>query len=222
MHESAKKTALYDKHVQAGGKMVEFAGYMMPASYTGIIDEVHAVRKAIGMFDVSHMGEFTVRGPGSFAFLQNLTTNDVGKLYDGRAQYTLMCRPGGGIVDDLLVYRYGEEDYMMVVNASNKDKDFAWAQANLTDGVELVDKTEAISLLAIQGPKAVGLVQSLADRDITDTKYYCFTTGNVAGAPATISRTGYTGEDGFELYIANEYAPAVWDAVVKGGTPLGL
>jgi aminomethyltransferase len=222
MDEELKRTALYSKHVAARAKLVAFAGWEMPAYYEGIIAEVRAVRTRVGMFDVSHMGEFILRGARSGEFLQRLTTNDVGKMYDGRAQYTLMLHPDGGVVDDLLIYRYSEDHYMMVVNAANKDKDYAWARANLLPDVDLQDQTMDITLIAVQGPRAVDIIAGLAGDDVRELKYYTFAPGRVAGRPGTISRTGYTGEDGYELYVANKDAETVWDAVAAAGAEHGL
>ncbi len=223
-----KNTAFCDKHVQMGGKMVEFAGFNMPVQYQGIIAEHKTVRTAVGVFDVSHMGEFEVRGADALAFVQKMTVNDVSKLFEGRIQYSAMCYEDGGIVDDLLVYHCG--DYVqLVVNAANLDKDFAWLQEHLTGDVKLIDKSDETSLLAIQGPRALDTMRKIVDVDIEDLPYYHFRFGKVAGVDALISRTGYTGELGFEVYFTSDKAVGekVWDAVFEAGAefdiaPIGL
>ena len=219
-----RRTPLYDEHVALGGKMVPFAGYELPVQYTaGITAEHNAVRNEVGLFDVSHMGEFIVKGPGALDFVQHLQVNDASRLEVGQAQYSAMCKPDGGIIDDLLVYRY-EDHYMLVVNGARRTEDWAWAsrQAESFD-VELEDRSDAISLLAFQGPKASSLLQPLVDVDLNDIGYYRFAPGTACGATATVSRTGYTGEDGFELYVAGEDATAVWKALVEAGAlPAGL
>lgn len=219
-----QRTALYNKHVAAGAKMVPFAGYDMPVSYTGINAEHEAVRTAVGIFDVSHMGEFIVKGPGALDLIQRLTTNDASKLVSGKVQYSCLPNVNGGIIDDLLVYRMeGEEEYMLVVNASNIDKDFDWISANNTQGVELKNISDKTALLAVQGPKAVAALQKLTDVNLSAIEYYSFVRGTMAGFDnVIISATGYTGAGGFELYIANENAEALWDAVVEAGQEFGL
>ena len=218
-----KRTSLYNKHVAAGAKMVPFAGYEMPVSYTGINAEHEAVRTALGMFDVSHMGEFIVKGPGSLELIQRLTSNDASKLVDGKVQYSCLPNATGGIIDDLLVYRMSEEEYMLVVNASNIDKDFDWIAANNTGGVELKNISDKTALLAVQGPKATAALQKLTDVDLSSIEYYSFVRGTMAGFEnVIISATGYTGAGGFELYIKNENAEALWDAVVEAGQEFGI
>ncbi len=216
-----KKTALYDRHIALGGKVVPFAGYLMPIQYSGIIDEHNTVRQAVGMFDVSHMGEFVVRGKDAEKFLNHMTTNNVAKLAPGEIQYSSMLYDDGGIVDDLLVYRF-EDHYMTVVNASNLDKDFNWLKDHLEGDVTLENKSDDYSLLAIQGPKAIELVAKLADVPVADTEYYHFRLGTVIGIDTIISRTGYTGEVGFELYIKNADALKLWDAVMEAGAEHGI
>ncbi|GIV61837.1 MAG: aminomethyltransferase [Rhodothermaceae bacterium] len=225
--ETLKKTPLDDRHRQLGARMVPFAGFEMPLQYTGIIDEHMAVRRAAGLFDVSHMGEIYVRGPQAFAFVQHLVTNDVARLTDGRAQYTVMCRPDGGIVDDLLVYRLAEDTYMLVVNAANIDSDFAWMQANNPMGATLENASDDVALLALQGPRAFEIAQLLTRAvTIAEIPFYHFVqlpAGALAGCgPVLLSHTGYTGEPGLELYVRPEDAPRLWDALLDAGTPLGL
>lgn len=218
-----KRTSLYNKHVAAGAKMVPFAGYEMPVSYTGINAEHEAVRTALGMFDVSHMGEFIVKGAGALELIQRLTSNDASKLVDGKVQYSCLPNATGGIIDDLLVYRMSEEEYMLVVNASNIDKDFDWIAANNTGGVELKNISDKTALLAVQGPKATAALQKLTDVDLSSIEYYSFVRGTMAGFEnVIISATGYTGAGGFELYIKNENAEALWDAVVEAGQEFGI
>ena len=216
-----KKTTLYDAHVQAGGKLVEFAGYYMPVQYRGIIDEHRKVRASVGLFDVSHMGEFIFRGPRALAFLQKMTINDVSKLEIGQAQYTAMCYEDGGIVDDLIVYRFADS-YMMIVNAGNLEKNFAWLQQHLEDGVELENASDAYALLALQGRNAQPILQELTEVPLAEIKFYRFAEGTVAGLPAIISRTGYTGEDGFEIAVAATDAEKLWQALLAAGEPFDI
>ena len=223
--QDLKRTPLYACHVEAGARIVDFAGWEMPVQYTGVIEEHRAVRTAAGLFDVSHMGEVRVRGAGAEAFLQRLTPNDVAKLAPGRAHYSGLLTEGGTYVDDLLIYRLGAEDFLVVVNASNADRDFEWIASRAGGGVEVVNESDRYALLALQGPKALGILTGLASApvDIAGLKYYGFAEGAVAGVPALISRTGYTGEDGFELYLPPEDAPEVWRRLVEAGAvPAGL
>jgi aminomethyltransferase len=223
---SLKRTPLHAVHVSAGAKMVPFGGWDMPVQYTGIIEEHRCVRSAVGLFDISHMGEFEVRGAGALAAVQGLTTNDASALAVDQVQYSVLCYPSGGIVDDLTLYRLADDHYMLVVNASNIDKDWAW----VTDGGRggtWTNASEATALLAVQGPRAEGLLQRLADRDVITVPYYHFVRGKVAGIPCLISRTGYTGEDGFELYVPAERSVALWNALMDDGRrdgiqPIGL
>lgn len=218
-----KNTSLYETHVRLGAKMVPFAGFNMPVSYAGIKAEHQAVREALGMFDVSHMGEFLVKGENALDFLQYVTTNDVAKLEDGKVQYSCMPNGEGGIVDDLLVYRMHAEKYLLVVNASNMEKDWNWLQKQNKWGVQMEDLSDNLSLLAVQGPKAVAALQSLTDVDLSAITYYSFQTGNFAGIEdVIISATGYTGAGGFELYIPNADASKVWEAVMQAGAPYGI
>lgn len=220
-----KRTPLHDIHVALGAKIVPFAGYEMPVQYpAGITVEHKAVREACGMFDVSHMGEVIVRGPDAIRFVSSVTSNDVAALAVGQVHYSTLLRNDGTIVDDLLVYRFADH-LMLVINASNRDKDIAHLEAHI-GGFEctMEDVSDATALLAIQGPQAPAIVASLADVPLDGVKYYWFTEGNVAGIPCIISRTGYTGELGFELYFDAAHAGVMWNAVMAAGqvTPCGL
>jgi len=221
-----KQTPLYEVHVALGARMTGFAGFDMPVQYSGIIDEHLAVRQAAGLFDVSHMGEVFVRGPQALAYVQHLVTNDAAKLYDGKAMYTVMCQNDGGVVDDLLVYRLTENDYLLVINASNIDKDLAWMKANNPMGADLVNVSEEIALLAVQGPKAIAITQKLTDVPLEALKYYHFiqpVSGRFLGCThAIVSRTGYTGETGLEIYCEAESAETVWNALMEAGQDQGI
>ncbi|MGD2070455.1 MAG: glycine cleavage system aminomethyltransferase GcvT [Gemmatimonadota bacterium] len=223
MADDLKKTPLYDEHVQLDGKMVPFAGFSMPVQYpTGITAEHRAVREGAGVFDVSHMGEFDLRGPDAPRAVQRVTVNDASKIEVGQAQYSAMVNEAGGILDDLIVYRF-DDHFMLVVNASNRAKDFAWIVDHTGDlDVEVTDRSDEIALIAVQGPNARQLVKRLTEDDVDAIGYYRFARGTVAGAPAVISATGYTGEDGFELYLANDDAVKVWRALLAEGGDLGL
>jgi aminomethyltransferase len=225
---SIKQTPFYTIHTKLGAKMVEFAGFAMPVQYSGIMEEHLAVRKSVGAFDVSHMGEFTIHGKDALAFLQKLTVNDVSKLRKGKVQYSALCYEDGGIIDDLLVYRMPDH-YTVVVNAANTSKDFEWLQSNLFGDVKLVDVSDATALIAVQGPKAFATLQKLTKENLSTIEYYSFIQGTLADVPMTISRTGYTGEPGCELYFdANrEKAEKVWTAIFEAGKefdikPVGL
>ena len=217
-----KQTPFNDRHLNLGAKMVEFAGYSMPISYTGINQEHMIVREKVGVFDVSHMGEFLVEGKQAEAFLQSITINNVKALINGQAQYSAMCYPNGGIVDDLIVYRFNQNKYMMVVNASNMDKDFAWAKDHLLDDVTLENQSDNTALLAIQGPKVLDVLQQLTDVKLSEIGFYHFAEGVLAGKNMIISRTGYTGEPGFELYHDPKDALEIWDAIFKAGKDSGI
>jgi aminomethyltransferase len=218
-----KNTALTGVHTQLGAKMVPFAGYNMPVQYTGINAEHETVRKAVGVFDVSHMGEFILKGDGALALIQKVTSNDASKLYDGKVQYSCLPNEDGGIVDDLLVYRIDEKTYMLVVNASNIEKDWDWISKYNTDGVAMKNISDRTSLLAVQGPKAADALQSLTDIDLASMEYYTFKKGTFAGIDnVVVSATGYTGAGGFEIYFDNEHAEFIWDAVFKAGEPYGI
>ncbi|MEM7482539.1 MAG: glycine cleavage system aminomethyltransferase GcvT [Acidobacteriota bacterium] len=222
--ETLRRTPLFEAHRAAGGKIVPFAGWEMPVQYQGVIDEHRAVRTAAGLFDVSHMGEVSVIGPGAESFLQWLTPNDVSKLTDGRAHYSGLLTERGTYLDDLLVYRRGAENYLLVVNAANRTSDFAHIaeQAARFDGVEVEDRSDAYALLALQGPRSVDILAPLASFDVAALRYYGFAEGAVADRPALISRTGYTGEDGFELYVAPDDATPIWDRLLADGAEHGL
>lgn len=218
-----KKTALYYKHQKLGAKIVPFAGYEMPVSYAGVNQEHEIVRNGVGVFDVSHMGEFFIEGPQALNLIQKVCTNDASTLIDGKAQYTCMPNGKGGIVDDLIVYRFTAEKYLLVVNASNIEKDWNWLQQNNQFDAVLYNASDNYSLLAIQGPKAVEAMQSLTSEDLANIKFYHFTVGEFAGCKdVIISATGYTGSGGFEIYVKNEYATMVWDAVFIAGENFGI
>jgi aminomethyltransferase len=218
---SLKHTPFIDFHRQAGAKLVEFAGYEMPVRYTGDVREHLAVRTAAGLFDISHMGEFLVEGDGALEFLNHAITNDVASLEVGQALYSPLCQPDGGIVDDLLVYRFVDH-YMVVVNAATCAKDLAWLRGQLPQGVTLSDRSDDTALLAVQGPRAPEVLRGHVPEAALDLGYYRFMTGKVFGVEAVISRTGYTGEDGFELYFSPRDAEAVWEGIVVAGRPHGL
>ncbi|WP_046245214.1 glycine cleavage system aminomethyltransferase GcvT [Hymenobacter terrenus] len=223
MTVSLKTVTLDDTHRKLGAKMVPFAGYNMPVRYSSDLEEHHTVRRAVGIFDVSHMGEFRLRGPQALDLIQRVTSNDASKLTDGKAQYSCLPNHDGGIVDDLLVYKLADEDYLLVVNASNIEKDWNWIQHHNTQGVEMEDISDRISLFAVQGPKAIRALQTLTDVDLSTIPYYSFVQGTFAGAPdVVISATGYTGAGGFELYIPNESAADVWDKIMTTGQPYGI
>ena len=223
MNNPLKRTPLYQRHVAVGGKIVPFAGFEMPVQYqTGIIAEHTAVRQTAGLFDVSHMGEFIVRGPQALDLVQYVTVNDASKIEVGQAQYSAMCLESGGIIDDLLIYRFADR-FMLVVNAANRAKDLEWIRQHAdTFDVELEDASEVTALIALQGPAAREILQPLTKPDVNSIEYYRFSEGEVANVPAVISGTGYTGEDGFELYTAAEDASKVWDALLSAGSSDGL
>ncbi len=218
-----KRTAFYEIHRALGAKIVEFAGFEMPVQYSGIIEEHLTVRNKLGVFDVSHMGEFQVRGKDALTFLQKVTINDVSKLTAGMVQYSAMCYDDGGIVDDLLVYNLGEY-FMLVVNASNIEKDFQWLQSHAEGDVQLKNVSDDFSLLAVQGPRSLDVLQKLTKVQLSGLEYYRFQTGEVANVPMIISRTGYTGELGFEIYFDSkpELAQHVWNAVFDAGKNFGV
>ena len=223
MEDVLRRTPLHGEHVRLGGKMVPFAGYEMPVQYpAGIIAEHRAVREAAGLFDVSHMGEFEFTGPDALDLIQRVTINDARSIEAGQAQYSAMCRPTGGIIDDLLVYRLPDR-WMLVVNASNRDKDWDWltTHADALD-VTLADRSDDTALLALQGPRARRILTRIADLDVESIGSYRFAEGRVAGADAVVAGTGYTGEDGFELYLDAGNAGAVWRALLDGGRTEGL
>ena len=205
-----KHTILYDKHIGFNAKMVPFAEFSMPLQYTGITDEHNGVRTSVGVFDVSHMGEFTISGNDAENFLQLLTTNDIKKLAIGQAQYSTMCLENGGIIDDLVIYRF-DDHYMMVVNAANIESDFQWISNKIKGDVTLRDISDETNLIAVQGPKSGGLLHGITDHNLSKLKFYHFIETNVAGYPVVLSRTGYTGELGFEIYGNDESILAIWD-----------
>src|SRR6202012_50287 len=218
-----KNTALSETHIKAGAKMVPFAGYNMPVQYTGINAEHETVRKAVGVFDVSHMGEFILKGDNALDLIQRISSNDASKLYDGKVQYSCLPNTTGGIVDDLLVYRIDEKTYMLVVNASNIEKDWNWISGYNTFGVEMKDISDRTSLLAVQGPKAAEALQSLTDVDLGSMEYYTFKKGKFAGVDnVVISATGYTGAGGFEIYFDNEHAEEIWNKIFAAGEKFGI
>jgi len=223
-----KNTALTDVHTSLGAKMVPFAGFNMPVQYAGINSEHEAVRSSVGVFDVSHMGEFILKGEHALDLIQRVSANDASKLFDGKIQYTYLPNETGGIVDDLLVYRIDEKTYLLVVNASNIEKDWNWISKFNTDGVEMINISDRTSLLAIQGPKSIDVLQKLTDIDLAAMEYYSFQKGVFAGVNnVLISATGYTGAGGFEIYFENSHAKAIWNAIFEAGkeygiTPIGL
>jgi aminomethyltransferase len=218
-----RNTALTQKHIDLGAKMVPFAGYNMPVQYEGVNAEHETVRNAVGVFDVSHMGEFVLRGPNALALIQKFASNDASVLLDGKAQYSCMPNGKGGIVDDLIIYRVNAEEYFIVVNASNIEKDWNWISSLNDLGVEMENLSDQYSLLAIQGPKAAESMQSLTDIDLSNMTYYTFQHGTFAGIEnMMISATGYTGSGGFEVYVKNEYANKLWDAVFAAGADFGI
>ncbi|MDP6853646.1 MAG: glycine cleavage system aminomethyltransferase GcvT [Candidatus Marinimicrobia bacterium] len=222
LDSSVKQTALFTEHEKAGAKLIPFGGYLMPVSYpAGIMHEYFAVRNSAGLFDVSHMGEFFISGEGALEFLQEMTINDVSNLQIGEAQYSAMCHHDGGIIDDLIIYRK-EDGFFMVVNASNIDKDFNWLQENLPPSIRLEDLSDNISLIALQGPDARNLLSTITDADL-QMKFYTFTEDIAGGHPVMISRTGYTGELGYELYGSHDAIVSIWQQLIAAGaTPAGL
>lgn len=229
MEYTTKKIKLNDIHEQLGGKMVPFAGYSMPVRYTSDLEEHKAVRKSVGVFDVSHMGEFLIKGPKALDLIQYVCSNDASRIVEGQAQYSCFPNEKGGIVDDLIVYKFGEEEYMLVVNASNIEKDWRWIKKhNENFGAQLENISDDISLFAVQGPKAKAAIQPLTKKNLDEIKFYHFAVAEFAGVPdVIISGTGYTGAGGFELYVKNEHAEKVWNAIFESGEeydikPIGL
>jgi aminomethyltransferase len=218
-----KNTALTDVHIALGAKMVPFAGYNMPVQYEGVNAEHETVRNGVGVFDVSHMGEFLLKGPNALALIQKFASNDASVLFDGKAQYSCMPNGKGGIVDDLIIYRVNAEEYFIVVNASNIEKDWNWMSSHNDMGVEMHNLSDDYSLLAIQGPKAAEAMQALTDVDLKNMVYYTFTHGTFAGIEnVMISATGYTGSGGFEIYVKNADVKQVWDKVFEAGASFGI
>ena len=218
-----KRIPLHDIHVGLGAKMVPFAGFEMPVRYSSDLDEHHTVRNGVGVFDVSHMGEFVLRGPGALDLIQRVSANDASVLTDGKIQYSYLPNATGGVVDDLLVYRYDEHEYYLVVNASNIEKDWDWIASHNTEGVDMENISERLCLLAVQGPKAMATLQKLTEIDLSSLAYYTFTTGNLAGIhDVLISATGYTGAGGFEIYVWAKDAEVMWNAIFEAGAEFGI
>ena len=221
-----KKTALYDIHVRLKAKMIPFAGYEMPIQYKSIRAEHRRVRETVGVFDVSHMGEIEIWGDNALDMVQKITINDAGALSIGQVQYSAMCNATGGIIDDLLVYRFADH-FLLVVNAANKDKDYNWLMDNQLEGCEIRDISDDITQIAVQGKNAEETLQKLTAVSLAEIKYYWFVQGELAGVNMLISRTGYTGEPGFELYLENQYAEKIWQEIFTAGqayqiAPVGL
>ena len=223
----AKKTALYDEHLKYGGKRVEFAGFLMPVQYgKGILSEVRRVRETVGVFDVSHMGEVEIRGADALDFVNYITINDASPLAEYQVQYSAMCYQDGGIVDDLLVYRLPDR-YLLVVNASNSDKDYEWIMKHKRGAVEIRNISDTITQLAVQGPDAKNVLEKLVEVDLSKMEFYWCAETSVAGVDSVLSRTGYTGEDGFEIYCSNKHGVKLWNDVIEAGKefeiePVGL
>jgi aminomethyltransferase len=218
-----KTVPLNDLHQRLGAKMVPFAGFEMPVRYSSDLEEHHTVRNGVGVFDVSHMGEFVLRGPGALDLVQRVSANDASVLYDGKVQYSYLPNKDGGVVDDLLIYRVNAEEYFLVVNASNIEKDWNWIQSFNTAGVEMENVSDSLCLLAVQGPKATATFQKLTSVNLSVMEYYTFTTGEMAGCQdVIISATGYTGAGGFEIYVRNSDAEKMWNAVFEAGAEFGI
>ncbi len=218
-----KTIPLHHIHVQLGAKIVPFAGFEMPVRYSSDLEEHHTVRNNVGVFDVSHMGEFSVKGPKALDLIQRVSANDASTLFDGKVQYSYLPNENGGVVDDLLVYRIAEDNYLLVVNASNIEKDWNWIQQYNTEGVEMQNLSDDMCLLAVQGPNAIATLQKLTDQDLKSMEYYTFKIGTMAGIEdVIISATGYTGSGGFEIYIKNADAEKMWHAVFEAGAEFGI
>jgi len=217
-----KRTPLYSAHRRAGAKMVEFAGWEMPVQYSGVIDEHHAVRTSAGLFDVSHMGELLVEGQDAVEFCQRVSANDVGRMKVGQAQYNLLLNDRAGVVDDVIFYRLEPNQFLICVNAANRDKDFEWLGEHAPAGVRLLNESDRYAQLALQGPSAERILQRLTDVKLDQIASFNFAIGEVASAHSLIARTGYTGEDGFELYCSPEKAEHLWNALLEAGEPIGL
>ena len=219
-----RKTPLYEAHLELNARIVDFAGWAMPVFYTGILEEARSVRTKVGIFDISHMGRITVQGSGATRFLQLFTSNDVEALKPSEAQYSLLTNPDGGIIDDIIVYRESSDSYRVVINAGNSAKDLKWLRSNLPEEVSLTDQTDETAMIAMQGPDAPGLLAKLAENpELLNLKRFQYATGKLLGAETTFCRTGYTGEDGFEIIVPAEGAIEIWKELVKlGATPCGL
>lgn len=223
MTELLRRTPLYESHKNLGARIVPFAGWEMPVSYGGILEEARAVRTGVGLFDISHMGRLIVQGDGALDLLHRTTTNDVVALSPGHAQYSLITNPQGGIIDDIIVYRNAVDSFTIVLNASNTDKDIAWFRDHAQDSVSFTDFTESTAMIAVQGPSAPALIERLSGKDISGVERFAFVEGTLAGARTGLCRTGYTGEDGFEVIVDAPNACAVWGLLVaEGGAPCGL
>ncbi|MBI2377106.1 MAG: glycine cleavage system aminomethyltransferase GcvT [Deltaproteobacteria bacterium] len=216
-----KRTPLYESHVALGARIVDFAGWAMPVQYSGVVDEHQTTRRAIGLFDVSHMGEVELRGPKALEAADRLITNDIGRATTGQAVYSPMCRPDGGIVDDLVAYRFSPERVFICVNASNRSKDFEWMKSQVGKLCDVIDRSDELAQIAVQGPKAAELLGTITRVDLGAIKTYRFAEGEVAGKQAIVSRTGYTGEDGFELYVGESDGRALWDELISKGAAYG-
>ncbi|MFC4738096.1 glycine cleavage system aminomethyltransferase GcvT [Bacillus daqingensis] len=218
-----KRTPLYDRYAAYGGKTIDFGGWDLPVQFSSIKEEHEAVRTKAGLFDVSHMGEIRVTGEGTLDFLQKMLTNNVEKAADGQCQYTAMCYEDGGTVDDLLIYRFNSEDVLLVVNAANIEKDEEWLRKHADDRVTITNESEETAQLALQGPKAEELLQELSDTNLADISFFRFREVKIDGVNAVVSRTGYTGEDGFEIYLHQDRAAELWDTLIdQGAAPIGL
>lgn len=218
-----KRTPLYDAYAKYGAKTIDFGGWELPVQFSSIVLEHEAVRTKAGLFDVSHMGEVEVKGPGALYYLQRLVTNDVSRLEANQAQYAAMCYPDGGTVDDLLVYKFSDDHYLLVINAGNIDKDVAWMQQNLTENVTIENISPQVAQLAIQGPLAEHILQKLTDTDLSQIGFFRFQRNVlIDGVSTLVSRTGYTGEDGFEIYLPGDKAVGLWDKLLETGAPEGL
>lgn len=218
-----KKTPLYETHIAQNGKLIDFGSWELPVEYTGIISEHEAVRNAAGLFDVSHMGEILITGKDAEKYLQKMVTNDISNMAENQIFYSLMCYPQGGVVDDILIYKYSIKKYLLVVNASNSDKDVEWLQSHVTGQVKVEDLSSSYALLALQGPNAQEILQKLTDTNLNELKFFYFNDHILLGnIPAFVSRNGYTGEDGFEILVAPEYAEALWKNIFNEGKDHGL
>jgi aminomethyltransferase len=217
-----KRTPLYAVHKALGAKLIPFGGWEMPVEYSGIAKEHTAVRTSAGLFDVSHMGEFEIHGPEALDLIQHVTTNDASTLADGQAQYSAIAYPHGTVVDDVLVYRHNAEHFMIVVNAANIGKDFEWINSHSRADASVENISDDLTLLALQGPKAIDILQPLTDLQLSDIRYYHFAQGKVLNVDAIVSRTGYTGEDGFEIYFSADKSEPVWTKILEAGAPFGL
>ncbi|MDE2180869.1 MAG: glycine cleavage system aminomethyltransferase GcvT [candidate division NC10 bacterium] len=217
-----KRTPLFEVHRQLGARMVAFGGWEMPVQYAGILEEHRAVRERAGLFDISHMGEIEIAGPGALAAIQSLTSNDASRLSVGEVHYSVLTTPEGTFVDDITVYKFADDRYWLTVNAANIEKDFTWIREHVSPAIEVKNASDNIALLALQGPRAQEILEKLTSVELGKLKYYFFVEGNAAGIDCCISRTGYTGEDGFEIYIRPQHAVALWNVLLEAGAPAGL